>query len=312
VSSQAPGLADTPTPPFVPVAAGAEHGPRRPRFTPTWAWARNAVFIAILLFLTVLFIYPFLWALSASLKPRGYVFDNKLIPTHWRFYNYVEIWHVAPVLHWFWNSFYIAVLASVTMTFSSALTAFAFAYFRFPGRNFLFGCVLSTMMLPAAVTMIPRYLIFRHVGLAESQYPLWVTNIFGFGFYIFLQRQFFLGIPRELFEAARMDGDNFFTMFWRIAVPLAKPALIVTGIFEFQASWTDLQNSLIYLHSDSSFTIPRGLYGLLSQFSPQTGGNGDYELILAATILATLPLILVFFLAQRYFIEGISLQGRKG
>jgi multiple sugar transport system permease protein len=273
---------------------------------------RNAIFIMILLGLTVLFIYPFLWAVSASLKPRAYVFDNRLIPTHWRVRNYIDVWHAAPMLRWFWNSIYIAVLASVTVTFSSALTAFAFAYFRFPLRNFLFGCMLTTLMLPGAVTLIPRYLIFRHLGLENSQFPLWLPNLFGYGFYIFLQRQFFLGIPRELFEAARMDGDNFFTMFLRIALPLAKPALIVTAIFEFQANWTNLQNGLIYLHADKQFTIPRGLYALLSQYSPTTGGNGDYQLILAATVLATVPLIILFFLAQRYFIEGINLQGRKG
>src|SRR5215216_7881914 len=147
------------------------------------------------------------------------------------------------------NSVIVTVLAAVTVTFSSAMVAFGFAYFRFPGRNALFGLVLATMMLPGAVTMIPTYLlwngeVWRHLGIDYSfintQYPLWVPNLFGSAFYIFLQRQFFLGIPREYFEAARMDGDNFFTMFWRIALPLAKPALIVAFIFEVQAKWFDL------------------------------------------------------------------------
>jgi multiple sugar transport system permease protein len=269
-------------------------------------------FLVLLTFFSVLFVYPFVWLVSASLKPRAFVFTNRLIPEQWRFYNYVDIWHAAPFLRWFWNSFYIDTLAAVTVTFASALTAFAFAYFRFPLRNFLFGCVLATMMLPGAVTMIPVYLIWHHIGLSNSQYPLWASNLFGSAFYIFLQRQFFLGIPREYFEAARMDGDNYFTMFWRIAVPLAKPALIVTALFEFKAKWTDLMTPLIYLHQDNQFTIPRGLYALLGQFAPSAGGNGDYELIMAALVLSTLPMLVIFAFGQRYFIEGISLQGRKG
>ena len=273
---------------------------------------RQALFVVLLLGFAVMFVYPFLWLVSASLKPRADVFNNRLIPTHWHPWNYVQIWHAAPFLRWFLNSVYIDGLAALTVTFASALTAFAFAYFRFPFRNFLFGCVLATMMLPGAVTMIPVYLIWYHLGMANSQFPLWATNLFGSAFYIFLQRQFFLGIPREYFEAARMDGDNYFTMFWRIAVPLAKPALIVTALFEFKAKWTDLLTPLIYLHSDHQFTIPRGLYVLLGQYAPSAGGNGDYQLIMAALVLSTLPMVLIFFLGQRYFVQGITLSGRKG
>ena len=148
--------------------------------------------------------------------------------------------------------------------------------------------------------------------LSKNQYPLWAPNLFGSAFYIFLQRQFFLGIPRELFEAARMDGDNYWTMFWRIAVPLAKPALIVTAVFEFKANWTELQKALIYLRADSDFTVPRGLKNLLDLYGPSNGGHGDYQVIIAGTVLATLPMIIVFFLGQRYFVEGIATQGRKG
>lgn len=273
---------------------------------------RQLPFLVLLGVFSVLFIYPFLWLVSSSLKPRAYVFTNRLIPQAWEWSNYVQIWHAAPLLRWFGNSLYINTLAAVTVTFASALTAFAFAYFRFPFRNLLFGFVLATMMLPGAVTMIPVYLIWHHIGLENSQYPLWMPNLFGSAFYIFLQRQFFLGIPREYFEAARMDGDNYLTMFWRIALPLAKPALIVTFLFEFKAKWTDLMTPLIYLHQDSQFTIPRGLYALLGQWAPSAGGNGDYEWIMAALVLSTLPMLLIFAFAQRYFIEGISLQGRKG
>jgi len=302
--------ADGPTPdvpPVPPVVPAGRPSRRRPV-----NYVTRGLFVLVLLFFSVLFLYPFLWMVSASLKSRGDVFDNKLIPKTWHPYNYVQIWHAAPFLRWFWNSAYIDGLAAISVTFVSALVAFAFAYFRFPLRNFFFGCVLATMMLPGAVTMIPVYLIWHHIGLANSQIPLWAPNLFGSAFYIFLQRQFFLGIPREYFEAARMDGDNYFTMFRRIALPLAKPALIVTVLFEFKAKWTDLMTPLIYLHADKQFTIPRGLYALLGQWSPQAGGNGDYEWLMAAMVLSTVPMILIFLFAQRYFIEGISLQGRKG
>ena len=296
-------------PPVEPLVPGpAWRGGRAGRgFSP-----RQLPFLLLLLGFSVLFIYPFLWLLSSSLKPRAYVFTNTLIPQAWQFYNYVQIWHAAPFLRWFVNSFYIDAAAAVTVTFTSALTAFSFAYFRFPFRNFLFGCVLATMMLPGAVTMIPVYLIWHRLGLANSQFPLWGTNLFGSAFYIFLQRQFFLGIPRDLFEASRMDGDNYWSMFWRIAAPLARPAMIVTFVFEFKASWTELQKAVIYLRSDSTFTVPRGLKNLLDLYGPSNGGHGDYQVIVAATVLATLPMIVVFFLGQRYFVEGIATQGRKG
>jgi multiple sugar transport system permease protein len=311
MTSISPERAGVPTPDIPPV----------PPVVPDRAWygwrrgvplLKQLPFLVLLAGFSVLFIYPFLWLLSASVKPRTEVFNNVLIPQHFRFYNYVEIWHAAPFLRWFANSVYIAILAALVVTFASALTAFAFAYFRFPFRNLLFGCVLATMMLPGVVTMIPVYLIWHHVGLSNSQVPLWAPNLFGSAFYIFLQRQFFLGIPRTYFEAARMDGDNYFTMFWRIAIPLAKPALIVTFLFEFKAKWNDLMTPLIYLHGYHQYTLPLGLYNLLGIYSPSAGGSGDYQLIMAAFVLSTLPLLIIFAFGQRYFVRGITLQGYKG
>jgi multiple sugar transport system permease protein len=300
-----------PAPPLVPE--------RRRRWLPEGNPLKNAIYILLLLGCTVIFVYPFLWAVSASLKPREEVFDNKLIPEHWQFSNYLDVFrgtpevgYVAPFGRWFWNSMYIGVLAAVTVTVSSALVAFAFAYFRFPLRNFLFACVLATMMLPGAVTMIPVYLIWNHFNLTGTQYPLWAQNLFGSAFYIFLLRQFFLGIPRELFEASRMDGDNYFSMFWRIAVPLAWPALIVTAVFEFKANWTEFMKPLIYLRDDDQYTLPRGLKNMLDLFGPSAGGHGDYQIVMAGLVLATIPMIIIFFLGQRYFVEGIATQGRKG
>ena len=153
------------------------------------------------------------------------------------------------MLQWLVNSVTVGVIAAIAVTISSALVAFGFAYFRFRGRSALFGLVLATMMLPGAVTMIPIYLIWNQVGMVDTQVPLWAQNLFGSAFYIFLLRQFFLGVPRELFEAARVDGCGYLGMFRRIALPLSRPALVIVFVFELQASWSDLMKPLIYLQT---------------------------------------------------------------
>ena len=272
---------------------------------------RRLPYLVVLLAASVLFLYPFVWLVSASLKPRTDVFDNSLVPRSWRWANYSDVWNYAPVLRWVGNSAVIALTAAVTVTLSSALVAFGFAYFRFPLRNVLFGLVLSTMMLPGAATMIPVYLIWHHLGLTGTQVPLWGQNLFGSAFYIFLLRQFFLGVPREYFEAARVDGCSFFGLFWRIALPLSRPALVVVLVFEIQASWTDLLRPLIYLQDPNLFTLPRGLKAVIDTFG--NGGEQHWEIIMAASLIATIPLIVLFAFAQRHIMDGIASQGgRKG
>lgn len=273
------------------------------------SWRRLPFWIGLVA-ASVLFLYPFLWLLSASLKPRSQVFDNKLIPNVIAWENFVEIWSTAPVLDWFVNSVVVALAAAAAVTISSALVAFGFAYFRFPGRNVLFGLVLATMMLPTAVTMIPVYMIWNSVGLATTQVPLWAANLFGSAFYIFLLRQFFLGLPRDIFEAARIDGASYWGLFWRIAVPLCKPALIVAFVFELKASWSDLLKPLIYLRDPQLYTMPRGLKAISDQFGQS--GEQQWEIVLAGSVITTVPMVIVFFLAQRHFVYGIATQGRKG
>ena len=266
--------------------------------------------VAALVACTVIFIYPFVWLVSASFKPRGEVFDNKLIPETFTLQNYVQVWQEAPMLLWLGNTLLVTVLAATTVTLSSALVAWGFSYFRFPGRNALFGLVLATMMLPGAVTMIPTFLIWNSLGLTGTLYPLWAGNLFGSAFYIFLLRQFFLGLPRELFEAAKIDGANNWRIFSRIALPLTKPAIVVTLLFEFQAAWTDLMRPLIYLRDSSTFTIPRGLKSLVDQYG--FGGEWHWEIIVTASVITTVPMIVLFFLGQRHFVEGIATTGTKG
>ncbi|MEJ3746796.1 carbohydrate ABC transporter permease [Actinomycetes bacterium KLBMP 9797] len=271
---------------------------------------RRVLFWALLLGASAVFLYPFVWLLSASLKPRAQVFDNRLVPSTFAVENYAKIWDAAPVLTWFLNSSLVAFAAAASVTVSSAVVAFGFAYFRFPGRNVLFGSVLATMMLPTAVTLIPVYLIWNEFGLATTQVPLWANNLFGSAFYIFLLRQFFLGIPRELFEAARVDGAGYWRMFWRIAVPLCRPAMVVAFVFELQASWSDLLKPLIYLREPELFTLPRGLKAIVDQFGQS--GEQEWEIVLAGSVITTLPMVIIFFLGQRHFVEGIATQGRKG
>lgn len=268
----------------------------------------------VLILISGAFLYPLVWLIAASLKPRAEVFDNALVPRSFSPQNYVQVWDQLPLVHWVVNSFLIAVLAATLVTVSSAMVAFGFAYFRFPARNFLFGLVLATMMLPGAVTMVPQYLIWKNLGVLGTWIPLFGMNLFGSAFYIFLQRQFFLGLPRELFEAARIDGASYFGLFRRIALPLSIPSLVVIFIFEFQASWNNLQSALIYLNAGSveGFTAPLGIAYAMTKYSPTNGGQGDYQYVMVATLLITLPMLILFAFGQRHFIEGVATEGRKG
>lgn len=288
-------------------SGGTRIGRRRVNGRPT---VSRVVVVVLLAVMTVVFTYPLLWLISASVKPRSQVLDNRLIPREFQFENYLVLFDAVPMATWFVNSVLVGVLAATAVTLSSAVVAFAFAYFSFPGRNVLFVIVLSTMMLPVAVTLIPQYLIWNELGFGNSQVPLWAQNLFGSAFYIFLLRQFFLGLPRDTFEAAQIDGCGYPGLFTRIALPLSKPALIVVFIFELRASWTDLVRPLVYLQDPDLFTIPRGLKSVLDAFGQ--GGEARWEIVMAASVVATVPLLILFFLAQRYFVEGVATQGRKG
>lgn len=276
--------------------------------------ASRLLITLLLIAFALLFLYPFAWLLAASFKPKTEVFDNSLIPHTWVFSNWVQIWHELPVLSWMFNSVAIALIAAGLVAVSSSVVAFGFAYFRFPGRGVLFGLVLGSMMLPTSVTMIPTYLIWRSTGLLGTWVPLFGSNLFGSAFYIFLQRQFFLGLPRELFEASRIDGASYWQMFWRIAMPLAKPSFIIVFLFEFQASWNNLMGGLIYLDAGSpnGYTVPLGIAYAMTKYSPTAGGQGDYQYVMVASLLVTLPLLALFAVGQRYFVGGVATQARKG
>ncbi len=275
-----------------------------------WKLLGRIIFIIVLIGFTILFLTPFLWLVVASLKTRAEVFNSEWFPDPIAWENYIRVWSAAPVLKWLQNSVVVGVLAALSVTISSGMIAFGFAFFRFPGRDKLFGLVLATMMLPGVVTMIPVFLVWDALGLVNTHVPLWGSNLFGSAFYIFLMRQFFLSLPREVFEAARVDGASYFQMWRYIALPLTRTALIVVFIFEFKASWTDLMKPLIYLYNSDLFTLPRGLKAILDQFGQ--GGEMQWEIVLAASVIVTIPIIIIFFLGQRYFMDGIATTGLKG
>jgi multiple sugar transport system permease protein len=321
-----------------PVLAGSGHPVptvRETRWRPRYEAPplKRVLFVLLLAFLAVLFLYPFEWLFAAAFKQRGDTFDNSFLPHNWT-WNFTgpdkpspfpqALFNVAPVGHWLWNSVWISGLSALLVMLSSAMVAFSFAYFRFPMRNVLFAILLGTMMLPGQVTMIPVYLLWNKIGTftqehswlphigTGTQYPLWAPTMFASAFYIFLLRQFFMGIPRDYFEAARMDGDGYFSMFRRIALPLAKPALIVVFIFEIQSKWFDLMTPLIYLRDASTFTATLGMKQLFDRFNAVGGGQGDYQVIMAGTLLLIVPMIALFAIFQKYFIRGIAVQGTKG
>jgi multiple sugar transport system permease protein len=267
-------------------------------------------FWVLLIVFTIIFVYPFIWLISASLKTGAEVFNNEIIPNPVMWENYAVLWNTQPIAQWTLNSVLVAFLAAITVTFSSALVAFAFAYFRFPGRNILFGVVLATMLLPGAVTMIPQFLIWDFLGWNNTLVPLWAGNLFASPFYIFLLRQFFLTIPRELYDAAKVDGAGHFRAWWSVAMPLTIPALIVVFVFEIKAAWTDIVRPLIFLRDIELFTLPRGLKAIID--NPSIGGERNYELLAVGGVLVTIPMIIVFFLGQRYFLEGIATTGSTG
>ena len=287
------------------VAPPQRREPSRPR-----GRVSRIVVGAMLVVVTIAFVYPFVWLVSASLKPRSDVFDNRLIPETLTFDNYIEVWNAAPMGAWLLNTAFVTVMATITVTISSALVAWGFARYRFRGRNALFGLVLASMMVPGAATMIPTYLIWNSLGMVGTLTPLWAGNLFGTAFYIFLLRQFFLGLPTELFDAAEMDGAGHWGVFWHVALPLTRPALVVVALFEFQAAWTDLMRGLIYLRDREDFTVPRGLKSMLDQFG--FGGEWHWELIVTASVITTVPMIIVFFLGQKQIIQGVATTGTKG
>jgi ABC-type glycerol-3-phosphate transport system permease component len=271
------------------------------------------VLVWILLFAGAsVMILPFLWLITSSLKTELAVFryPPQWIPIPPQFLNYIEAWTFRPFGLYLRNTVFIVLLNEIAVVGSASLCAYGFARIDFPGRGFWFAIVLSTMMLPGVVLLIPTFVIFSRIGWVNTYLPLTVPAFFGGGaFNIFLLRQFFRSLPPELADAARIDGCSEFGIYWRIMLPLAKPALATVAVFTFIAAWNDYMGPLLYLSKDpNKYTVALGL----AMFRTAFLGRTRWDLLMAASTIMIVPIVVVFFLAQRYFIQGIVTTGLKG
>ena len=254
---------------------------------------------------------PFLWMISVSLREPAQQFSRDLIPDPITLQNYVNLFKDLPNQAFFYltyNSFKLSLLAVIGQVLTCAMAAFVFAIVKFKGRNFLFALLLGTLMIPSQVSLIPDFIIFRYLGLIGTQWPLILPAFWGGAFGTFLLRQYFLTIPRDLVDAARMDGASLFDIFWRVYMPLSKPAVAALSIFVFKDAWNDLLHPLIYLPTDMSQTT---LTVGLAFFQQQLQAGGKFTVLMAGAFLSIVPLLIIFFIAQKQFIEGIALSGLK-
>ncbi len=283
-------------------------GPASPaRYLVARIAGRTALY-AVLLFFSALFIFPLLWMISTALKEvtEAMRYPPAWIPERFRWENFKEVTRQVPFLRYALNTVTLCLLNVVGTVFSSACVAYGFSRIPWRGRDRFFALTLATMMIPFPVLMVPLYAIFKAFGWIGTFKPLWAPAFFGAAYNIFLLRQFFLGIPRDLSEAAIVDGCGEFRIFWQMILPLARPALMVVGLFCFMGVWNDFLGPLIYLTDSTQFTLALGL----QQFQNRHGGT-DINLVMAASTLMVTPIIVLFFFTQKSFIEGISLTGLK-
>lgn len=276
-------------------------------------WAMSTSLYGILVILTICFGLPFLWTIMTSLKTPAeiFIFPPKLLPDVVQWENYVEIWRRAPLATFFLNSVVVTVFAMIGQLLSACLVAYGFSRFRFPGRDVLFVVMLGTLMLPTQVTIIPTFLLFKFLGMLDSLKPLIIPAYFGGGaFAIFLFRQFFLTIPKEFDEAAKMDGASSLWILINIMFPLAKPAFITMAVFSFLGNWNEYFLPLIFLNSPEKYTLAIGL--TYYQRVLMAGGHATEHLMMAAAMVMTLPSLLLFLVLQNYYSEGIIMSGIKG
>lgn len=257
----------------------------------------------------ILFLLPFYWLIATSLKDLAAATATPpiWIPDTIHFENYSEATTRIPFWRYTLNTLFVCISAVIGTIISSALVAWGFSQFEFKGRELFFALTLATMMVPFPVLMVPHYAIFREIGWIGTLYPLWVPAFFGAAYNIFLLRQFFRALPKELMEAARIDGCGELRIFLTIGLPLSRSALMVVGLFAFLYNWNDFMAPLIYLTDESQFTLALGLQSFQSRL-----GGVEINLMMAATTLMIVPVLVLFFCMQKTFTEGISLSGIKG
>ena len=261
--------------------------------------------------LGILLMLPFYWAVASSLKQ---VHEVRLVPPMlWpsspQWHNYLDTWNVRLFANWYWNSIFLTVIATTGTVVSSSLGGYAFARFRFPGKNFLFSITMATILLPQYVLLIPNFLLFWQLGWLNTYLPLTVPFWFGSAFFIFLFRQFFMTIPLDLDEAARIDGASYPRIFWSIVLPLSGPVFATALIIDGIAQWNSFLRPLIILNRPETYPLSVGLRYFV--VSPSDGQPKDH-LLMAAAVMMTIPVILIFFIGQRYFVRGVAMTGIKG
>lgn len=278
---------------------------------------QRALSHTVLIALSIPYLLPLIWMVSTSLKSDAQIFPREgqafspvslrnLIPDPVRGENYPDAMKTVPFLIYLQNTLILCIFNVVGTVLSSAVVAYGFARIRFRGREPLFLLLLATMALPGHVTMIPNFALFRALGWYGTFLPLIVPHFFGSAFFIFLMRQFFLTLPEELAEAARIEGASEWDIFWRIVMPLSKPVLATCALFQYLGTWNDFFGPLLYVNDPSRYTLAYGLQQFVSSY------GGKYAQLMAAATMFTVPIIILFFLAQRTFIQGIATTGTKG
>jgi multiple sugar transport system permease protein len=268
----------------------------------------NAANFAALVLMSVIMLFPFIWLIRSAFMTQREIMTVpiKWIPNNFNFNNFRNAFKAAPFGRYFFNSVLLAVINLTGQIISSSFIAFGFARLNFKGRGFWFALLLSTMMIPYTVVMIPQFMFWKTLGAYNTFIPLTLPSFFGHAFNVFLIRQFYISIPRDYDEAALVDGASYPMIYLRIIMPMAKPALCSVGVFTFMSCWNDFIGPLLYLDKPNLKTVSLGLQIFIGQYTSQM------NLMMAASSVAILPMIVVFFFAQRYFIEGITFSGLKG
>lgn len=275
--------------------------------------ASAIVYHVIICLIGIVMIYPLIWMVMSSFKETGTIFTtaNSLIPEKFVLENYKNGWKGFAGISFgtfFKNSFFIATLATIGTLISSAVVAYGFARFKFRGRGFLFAAMLLSMMLPAQVLMIPQYLWYQKLGWVGSYLPLIVPYFFATqGFFVYLMSNFIDGIPRELDEAAKIDGCSYWGIFVQVIAPLMKPAVVTGAIFSFMWRWDDFLSALLYINKTAKYPVSLAL-----KLFCDPGSSSDYGAMFAMATLSVLPAVLIFLFFQKYLVEGISTSGLKG
>lgn len=255
-------------------------------------------------------ILPFLWMLSTSLKEPATVFTYppQWIPNPVDWANYAEVWEVIPLARGLLNSAIVTICVVTLGAFSSTMAAFSFARLNFPHKDKLFLLLLATMMIPAVVVILPQFLMYSKVGWIDTLLPLVVPGTLGNVTMIFFLRQYMVGLPRDLMDAARIDGAGTFRIYWSIFLPLCRPAIAANVIIVFMGTWNDYLGPLIFTHSPENSTVQLVIASLISYYSEQT----DFPIVMAASMIALLPVVILFAFTQKYFVDSFAISGLKG